>query len=182
MSAHGHHPATALAWIREDLDRILGQLRSQLEHLGSAKGVSDEAILNVADQLDDLRLTCHMLKLSGAAMLADDMTLLARHLGEHRTSDHGPGFEALMDAIVVLPAYLDRLQAGHHDLPLLLMPAINRLRLAYRGRELQESALFTPDLEVELPELDAITSSEEVSKEPLAECADRLRHSTRPRC
>jgi chemosensory pili system protein ChpA (sensor histidine kinase/response regulator) len=175
LSAHGHHPATALAWIREDLDRILGQLRSQLEHLGSAKGVSDEAILKVANQLDDLRLTCHMLKLSGAAMLADDMTLLARHLGEHRTSDHGRGFEALMDAIVVLPAYLDRLQAGHHDLPLLLMPAINRLRLAYRGRELQESALFTPDLEVELPELDAITSSEEVSKEPLAECADRLR-------
>ena len=30
----------------------------------------------------------------------------------------------LLDAMVILPAYLDRLQAGHQDLPVLLLPGL----------------------------------------------------------
>ena len=34
--------------------------------------------------------------------------------------DRQNAYSALMEAIVVVTSYLDRLQAGHHDLPILL--------------------------------------------------------------
>ena len=64
----------------------------------------------------------------------------------------------MMDAIVVVPSYLDRLQAGHHDLPILLLPVINELRAAYNANIVSEATLFAPSLDVPVPELDINTS------------------------
>ncbi len=149
-------------------------MRAQLEHLASVSGVRDEAILEAAGRLDDLRLTLHVLNLTGAAMLADEMTELCRLLGQRHVAKREQGFSALMDAIVILPAYLDRLQAGHHDLPLLLLPVINELRAAHSTTKLQEAALFTPPLDVELPELEAGTT-EDADQESFSEFSQRVR-------
>jgi chemosensory pili system protein ChpA (sensor histidine kinase/response regulator) len=82
----------------------------------------------------------------------------------------------MMDAIVVLPSYLDRLQAGHHDLPILLLPVINELRAAYNANIVSEATLFTPDLDVHLPELEFSEEEKEaVFDGPFQETALRMR-------
>jgi chemosensory pili system protein ChpA (sensor histidine kinase/response regulator) len=65
----------------------------------------------------------------------------------------GESLNALTDAVVVLPSYLDRLQAGHDDLPILLLPTLNELRATYDESLLSEGTLFAPDLDVIIPEL-----------------------------
>ena len=135
MSALRQDPATMLGWVREDLEKQLGQLGSKLEHLANVPGVSGEAILEAANSLDELRLTLLMLELPGAAMLMEEMAQLCQLLGEHRVDPADKGFAALLDALVIMPAYLDRLQSGHRDLPVLLLPAINKLRSAHRASE-----------------------------------------------
>jgi len=77
---------------------------------------------------------------------------------------------------VVLPSYLDRLQAGHHDLPILLLPIINELRTAYNANIVSEATLFAPSLDVPLPELEQETSdSQPVTDESFQTFVQRMR-------
>ena len=148
MSTLPQNAATLLGWVREELDRQLGQLSAQLEHLASAHGVSNEALLGMAGKLEELGLTLRMLELHGAAMLTEEMMQLCAQMSERRVGNREAAFASLLDALVVLPAYLDRTQTGHRDIPLLLQPVINQLRAAHRAAGLHDSALFAPELEV----------------------------------
>ena len=62
-----------------------------------------------------------------------------------------------MRGVVLLPDYLERLQGGHKDIPIVLLPLLNELRAARGEAGLSESVLFAPDLQRPLP--DAITSA-----------------------
>jgi chemosensory pili system protein ChpA (sensor histidine kinase/response regulator) len=68
------------------------------------------------------------------------------------------------------------LQAGHHDLPILLLPVINELRAAYNANIVSEATLFAPSLDVPLPELDIDKSEHQPAfDEPFPEFALRMR-------
>ena len=56
-----------------------------------------------------------------------------------------------MRGIVQLPDYLERLQSGHRDIPIVLLPMLNELREARGEKGLSESVLFSPDLSRPLP-------------------------------
>jgi chemosensory pili system protein ChpA (sensor histidine kinase/response regulator) len=174
MTARASHHGTMLSWVREDLDRHMDQTRLQIEHLAGVPAVSKEAILETAGKLDQLRLTLETLALPGAGLVATEMMALCERLGKHRVDNRDKAFGALMDAVVILPSYLDRLQAGHHDLPMLLLPTINRLRNAHNASLLQENALFTPSLDVELPELQ-IDAGKATAREAFSEFTARMR-------
>ena len=57
----------------------------------------------------------------------------------------------LMRGMVQLPDYLERVQSGHKDIPIVLLPLLNDLRACRGEKLLTESALFAPDLDVALP-------------------------------
>ena len=145
---------TALGWVRDDLDRYLSQVRMQVENIASNPMAGAEAINGASANIDQLRLTFEALVLSGAAQVMEEMIALCERIRDQEVEDREQALNALMDAIVVLPSYLDRLQAGHHDLPVLLLPVINKLRGAYGADMLTEGTLFAPLLNVELPELE----------------------------
>src|SRR5690606_35539997 len=52
---------------------------------------------------------------------------------------------------VLLPDYLERLQNGHRDIPIVLLPLLNDIRAARGAAGLSESVLFAPDLSAPLP-------------------------------
>src|SRR3546814_5507444 len=56
-----------------------------------------------------------------------------------------------MRGVVLLPDYLERLQSGHKDIPIVLLPLLNELRAARGESGLSESVLFAPDLGRPLP-------------------------------
>ena len=74
--------------------------------------------------LHQVQGTLRMVELYGAAMVAEEMEQLAKALNEGRVADRDVGYAALMRGIVQLPDYLERLQSGHRDIPIVLLPAV----------------------------------------------------------
>ncbi len=153
MIIEGSNSSTTLRWVREDLDKRIDQARLQIENIASNPNAGNEAITETAETIEFLKLTFEALVLNGAAMVAEEMITLCDRIKHYRVDNKTRAYAVLMDALVVIPAYLDRLQAGHQDLPILLLPVINGLRGAHNASLLQESSVFVPDLDVDLPEL-----------------------------
>jgi chemosensory pili system protein ChpA (sensor histidine kinase/response regulator) len=153
MISEGSNSSTTLRWVREDLDKHVDQVRLQVENVAGNPKAGNDAITETASHIEFLKFTFETLSLNGASMVAEEMMALCDRIKHHRVDSKEKAFAALMDAVVVIPSYLDRLQAGHQDLPILLLPVINELRSAHNASLLQESTVFAPNLDVELPEL-----------------------------
>ncbi|MGB5292968.1 MAG: chemotaxis protein CheA, partial [Lysobacterales bacterium] len=158
MLLEGSNVSTVLTWVRPDLDKHLTQIRTQIEHIANSAHLGD-AIENTAEHLVQLKFTFEALMLQGAKLVVEEMITVCDELQQGNIRDRQKAYGAMMDAIVVVPSYLDRLQAGHHDLPILLLPVINELRAAYNANIVSEATLFSPSLDVPLPELE--TSADE---------------------
>ena len=153
MLRQDSNASTVLAWVRPDLDKHLNQIRTQIEHIANSAHVGN-GINDTTEHLTQLKYTFEALVFQGATIVIEEMITVCDELNRFNIRDRGKAFSALMDAIVVLPSYLDRLQAGHHDLPILLLPVINELRAAYKANIVSEATLFAPSLNIPLPELE----------------------------
>jgi len=175
MLLEGSNVSTVLTWVRPDLDKHLNQIRTQVEHISNSAN-SGDAVENTAEHLLQLKYTFEALMLQGATLVIEEMIAVCDELKDSNIRDRQKAYGAMMDAIVVLPSYLDRLQAGHHDLPILLLPVINELRAAYNANIVSEATLFAPSLDVPLPELEISAGEHQPAfDEPFAEFALRMR-------
>jgi len=153
MLEQASNASTVLTWVRRDLDKHLTQIRTQIEHIATSSHIGD-GVTNTKQHLRQLKYTFEALVLQGATLVFEEMIRVCDELEHFNDHDRQIAFAALMDAIVIVPSYLDRLQAGHHDLPVLLLPVINELRSAYNASVVSEATLFAPNLDVPLPELE----------------------------
>lgn len=97
--------------------------------------------------------TLQMVEFYGAALLAEEMEQLSKALMEGRVANQGEALEVLMQAILQLPVYLDRIQTARRDLPMVVLPLLNDLRAARGEKLLSETSLFSPDMSARLPAL-----------------------------
>src|SRR5688572_16606418 len=141
---------TTLTWVKAELDETLKQARHALE--AYVEDPTDAAQMRFcATYLHQVQGTLRMVELYGAAMVTEEMEHLASALLENDVKERDEAYSVLMRGMVQLPDYLERLQSGHKDIPIVLLPLLNDLR-AVRGENLlSESALFAPDLEQPLP-------------------------------
>ncbi|MEJ2383203.1 MAG: Hpt domain-containing protein [Xanthomonadales bacterium] len=152
MMLEGSNQSAAIGWVREDLDERLDAIRSNLEAF--AEDTSHNAALTTVQQeLERLNLTFRTMAQQGARILTDEMMAVGSHMLHNGNADCSDSLNALTDAVIVLPSYLDRLQAGHEDLPILLLPTLNELRATHDEQLLSEGTLFAPELDVIVPEL-----------------------------
>jgi len=164
MMLEGSNFSSAIGWVREDLDECLDNVRENLEAF--AEDMSRrEPLMTVQEELEQLNLTFLTMEQQGACILTDEMIAVGGHMLHNGNANCEESLNALTDAVIVLPSYLDRLQAGHEDLPILLLPTLNELRATYDETLLSEGTLFAPDLDVMIPELsgseaDAIATSD----------------------
>ncbi len=164
MIFEGSKSSSAISWVREDLDACLATIRDNLEIYAEDSSQRDP-LRAVQDELERLNLTFLTMEQSGACILTDEMIAVGGHMLHNGEANLDESLAALTDAVIVLPSYLDRLQAGHEDLPILLLPTLNELRATYDESLLSEGTLFAPDLDVIIPELsgseaDHVASSE----------------------
>ena len=175
MLLEGSNVSTTLTWVRPDLDKHLEQIRTKIEHIANSAHIGD-GVEKTGEHLIQLKYTFEAMVLQGATLVVEEMITVCDELQRFNIRDRQKAFGALLDAIVVLPSYLDRLQAGHHDLPILLLPIINELRAAYNANIVSEATLFAPSLDVEIPELDDNEAENAASfDEPFLEFALRMR-------
>ena len=150
MKLHDDGDFTALSWVKQALDATLAQARESLEVY--VEQPDDLTPMRACvDHLHQVQGTLRMVELYGAAMVVENMERLAEGLVANSVRQRDEGYSVLMRGMVQLPDYLERLQSGHKDIPIVLLPLLNDLR-AVRGENLlSESALFAPDLELPLP-------------------------------
>jgi len=150
MRLHENIDFTTLTWVKPELDETLRQARQALEAYVE-EGEEPAQLQACSSLLHQVQGTLRMVELYGAAMVAEEMEHLAKALQEGKVADRDIGYAALMRGIVQLPDYLERLQSGHRDIPIVLLPLLNELREPRGEKGLSESVLFSPDLSRPLP-------------------------------
>jgi len=151
MKLYDEGEFTALNWVKPALDATLAQAREALETY--VEEPDNRALMrSCSEHLHQVQGTLRMVELYGAAMVVENMERLAEGLVADTVKQREEGYSVLMRGMVQLPDYLERLQSGHKDIPIVLLPLLNDLR-AVRGENLlTESALFSPDLGLTLPD------------------------------
>ena len=159
-----------LQWVKSEIDATLKQARTALEAHVEYPDDSTQLKL-IGNFLHQVRGTLQMVELYGAAMLAEELEHLTNDIITAKIEGRDDIYEVMMQAMWQLPDYLERLQSGYKDIPMVLLPLLNDLRAARGQPLLSESALFTPDLDVDVP------VSSVVNEESLSVLAKRLRHT-----
>ena len=139
------HDYVALDWVKGEISETLGQARQALEAF--VENPEDSTRLRFClTYIHQVHGTLQMVEFYGAALLAEEMEKLAQALMHGTVDREAEALEVLMQAILQMPAYLDRVQSGRRDLPLVLLPLLNDMRSARGEKLLSENALFSPQL------------------------------------
>ncbi len=145
--------------VARELNNELNEARAALENFGEQQ--DDERFLEACrDRLHSVNGALRVAEVYGAALLAEEMEQLARYLIANLAEKRhlAEGLDALMRAMVQLPAYLERVLNGGRDMALVLLPLLNDLR-AVRGHALlSEGTLLLLNL----------TSEKQANPQPLA--------------
>ncbi|MGH8073429.1 MAG: Hpt domain-containing protein, partial [Lysobacter sp.] len=141
---------TTLGWIKPELDETLRQARQEIEAFVETPGDIDR-MRECASHLHQVHGTLRMVELYAPAMVAEEMERLSLALVHGEISDRDDACAMLMRGVVQLPDYLERLQGGHRDIPIVLLPLLNELRATRGETGLTESVLFAPNLDRPLP-------------------------------
>ncbi len=161
-----------LSWVKEEIDETLKHARQALEEY--VENDSDAAQLRFThNYIHQVHGTLRMVQLEGASRLTEEMELLAQALLNDKVKNREAAFEALMRGVIQLPDYLEKVQSGLKDDPLILLPLLNDLRAARGEEQLSEGALFSPrlDTNVSVPQT---TNESGLSGQELAK---KLRHN-----
>ncbi len=136
---------SGLNWVRAEIEEVIRQARDALEEF--AEGGEESSVLKPCiAQLTQARGVLDMLQIQGAARLADEMRMSVQALVEEKVSNGAEAAEALMLSMIQLPDYLEKLEAGGEDIPLLLLPTINDLRTTRGAPPISESNLVISDM------------------------------------
>jgi chemosensory pili system protein ChpA (sensor histidine kinase/response regulator) len=122
--------------VAKELTATLSEARAAIE--AYAEHPDDRALLETcAARLHEVHGVLRLVEVYGAALLAEEMEHVAHYLLEsaHENRNQPESLDALMRAMVQLPAYLERVLGGGRDLALVLLPLLNDLR-AVRGHAL----------------------------------------------
>jgi chemosensory pili system protein ChpA (sensor histidine kinase/response regulator) len=140
-----------LKWIKDEIQESLNQTQQALEAF--IEDSSDTTQIRFcAAYLHQVLGTLQMVEIYGAALLAEEMEKVANALLNEKISQKDDAFDVLIRAIIQLPAYLEGLERGQADMPVVLTPLLNDLRAARGEPLLSENAFFSPDISVSPPE------------------------------
>ncbi len=150
MAVAGTLDGNTLAWVKSEIDTTVDNARQALE--AYVETPEDESQLRFClNYMHQVYGTLHMVELYGAGMLAHEMEALTEAVLENKVKNRDDAFEVIMRGMMQLPDYLEKLQQGQQDYPMVLLPLLNDLRAARSAALLSESALFSPELDVDAP-------------------------------
>ncbi|WFC41173.1 Hpt domain-containing protein [Pseudoxanthomonas sp. SE1] len=132
-----------LGWVKPELDETLRLVRQEIEAFVETPADSSRMRF-CAGYLHQVQGTLRMVELYAPAMVAEELELLAKALQEGGVADRDEACSTLMRGAVLLPDYLERLQDGHRDIPIVLLPLLNEIRASRGASGLNESMLFPP--------------------------------------
>ena len=139
-SLHDGMNHASLGWVKPELDKTLHQVRLEIDTFAQ-EPTNKDPIRRCAEYFHQVQGTLRMLELYAAAMVGEELELLAKGLAEETVKEIDESSAILMRGTVLLPDYLERIQNGHRDIPIVLLPFLNEIRAARKQAGLQESAM-----------------------------------------
>jgi len=134
----------ALSWVRKEINNTLEQARQGLETFVD-DNKDQTQIQFCINCLHQVQGTLQMLGFDGAARLALEMEALAEKIAKSGETIDESSFEVLMRSMMQMPGYLERVESGQKDIPVILLPLINELRAAGNLGPVNENEFFTAD-------------------------------------
>lgn len=134
---------TRVGWIREETEQQLKQIQVDLEAYSQDQ---DASLLERSSKvLSEIINTMRMTGVQGGERLASEMQLLIDDLLTDKIHDRVSSLAVLEKGVAQVNEYLQHLQDGYADLPIVILPLLNELRAA-RGEELlSELLVFLPE-------------------------------------
>ncbi|TLX61833.1 ferrous iron transporter B [Stutzerimonas nosocomialis] len=163
--------ATSLSLVRDELFATMEEAEQSLEHFIVDRN-NGSLLQQAVESLHQVRGTLNLIELTGAELLAQEILQLATDIPVGAGEDRDTQLAALSNALYVLGRYLESVDASRQEIPELLLPAINALRLAAAQPPLPESFFFSVRLDQPRPALARAPST----PADLAGEARRLRH------
>ncbi|TAM93286.1 MAG: hybrid sensor histidine kinase/response regulator, partial [Rhodanobacteraceae bacterium] len=150
MRLEEHIDFSTLGWVKPQIDELLSEARQALEAF--AEDTADTGSMqSCVGLLHQVLGTLRIVELYGAAELDQEMEHLAQAVLDGQVVDRDEAMGALMRGLVQLPDYLDLIESGHKDIPIVLLPLLNELRDARGAEPIDQRILFHPDLDKPLP-------------------------------
>ncbi len=153
-----------LKWVKGELIDSLRRVRGQLESFVASDGQAECG--DAITALYEVRGVLLALQMTAPARLAEEMQRLLERLVAHSLANPDEAAEALMLALIQLPHYLDRVESGHPESPVSLLPSINDLRVSRATRTLSAAELLVPSsvlAELETPTPEALQAMASVA-------------------
>ncbi|GAB6404735.1 Hpt domain-containing protein [Pseudomonas sp. MHK4] len=148
------HDYVALEWVKGEIAETLKQAHHAIEtQLDDPQAT--HALSECLACIHQVHGSLQMVEFYGAALLAEEMEQLVTALQHNRVHHRDEALHLMLQALGQLPIYLDRVQGARRDLPLVVLPLINDLRSARGESLLSETSLFSPQLPVLVPLVEA---------------------------
>jgi hypothetical protein len=139
-----------LSWVKPAIDDTLKLTRQSLEQF--VENPDDTGPLQeAAGWLHEIHGALTMLEIESAVLLLQEMEHVTQALLANKIPDKGAAYDSLMRGVLQLPNYLDHLTLGYPQVPMALLPLINRLRALIHEKPLPAATLFFPDVSLNLP-------------------------------
>ena len=136
-----------LELVGHELAQTLAEARAAIEsYLEQPDNVT--LLERCKNELHQAQGVLRVLEIYGAALLAEEMELVADYLLATVTERKGQAesLDALLRALVQLPGYLERVLGGGRDIALVLLPLLNDLRAVRGSALLSEGTLLLLNL------------------------------------
>lgn len=150
-----------LKWIKDDLNELILDAREALDMFVEHDRI---AIGLCVERLHQLHGTLQMVQIYGPAMLAEEMEAVANWIQEQTSGQTDDAAQALMQSLIRLPNYLEKVSEGMPDSPFYVLDLLNDLRAVREAPLLTEASLF----------------SSEVKQAPVPDQVDGVANSTIP--
>jgi chemosensory pili system protein ChpA (sensor histidine kinase/response regulator) len=129
----------ALDWIKADISETLEQAQQALESYAESSQNSS-SIRTCLTALHQVHGTLKMVQIVGPTDMALEMEAVAQALMNETVPDQDEAQEVLMQSILQMPGYLDRIQRDQQDIPEFVATVVDNLRGARGAERLNLSA------------------------------------------
>lgn len=138
------HDFMNLDWVQADIEKSLQQAQESLEaYLEDAVSMHLESSYDAVHQVHG---SLQMAGVPGAVMLAEQVEALLKAMLNNEISEHDEACNALAQALVYLPTYLNRVRNDEQDSPALLHTVVNDVLRVLGKEPIDELLLFNPDI------------------------------------
>ncbi|HHL18561.1 MAG TPA: hypothetical protein ENJ33_02375 [Thiothrix sp.] len=135
--------STRVEWVRQETEQQLSKTTRYLENYAA---FDENALVDHAhDIMQDIEKTMNAIGVQGGATLSQEIRLLLIALRDNKVGDTQATLKVLHQAVSQLSEYLQHLQDGYADLPIVMLPLLNELRAARGVELLSELLVFLPE-------------------------------------